>query len=67
LALATAAVCGVYNLSAWVVRRQRHLAFNAVLYTAVIVWEAGHVRHHLVACAPAPEAEHTHRGLRAVS
>ena len=49
LALGTAALCGVYNLAAWLVRRQKHLAINSVLYGAVVVWEFTHVRHHLVA------------------
>jgi hypothetical protein len=49
LALATAALCGAYNLAAWSVRRQRHLAINAVLYSAVVFWESKHVRHHLSA------------------
>ena len=56
LAMGIAAVCAAYNAAAWIVRRQRHLAFNAVLYTAATVWEAGHVRHHLEAC-PAPQVE----------
>jgi hypothetical protein len=47
IALATALVCASYNFSAWIVRRQRHLAVNALLYTAAVIWEAEHVRHHL--------------------
>ena len=56
--LGLAAVCAMYNFAAWLARRQRHLAFNAVLYTAAIVWEAGHVKHHLDAlpCKPAEAA-----------
>jgi len=49
LALATAALCGAYNLAAWLVRRQRHLAINAVFYSAAVFWESKHVRHHLSA------------------
>jgi hypothetical protein len=49
LALATAALCGAYNLAAWLVRRQRHLALNAVFYSAAVFWESEHVRHHLSA------------------
>lgn len=52
LALGTAALCGAYNLAAWLVRRQKHLAINAVLYSAVVVWEYTHVRHHLAAERP---------------
>ena len=34
--LATAAVCAAYNAAAWLKRRQRHLAINAIclLYTS---------------------------------
>jgi hypothetical protein len=47
IALATAAVCAAYNLAAWLSRRQMHLGVNAVLYTAVVMWECAHVRHHV--------------------
>jgi len=47
VALGTAALCAAYNLAAWLTRRQTHLAVNTLLYTAVVVWEAQHVRHHL--------------------
>jgi hypothetical protein len=52
LVLGTAAVCALYNLAAWAVRRQRHLAINTGMYTALAVWEWVHVRHH-VECMPA--------------
>jgi hypothetical protein len=59
---ATAAVCAAYNTAAWVKRRQRHLAVNAVIYTAAVVWERCHIAHHLAACGvtltepkPAPQ------------
>lgn len=55
VALATAAVCGAYNLAAWMVRRQRHLAINAVLYSAAVFWESEHVRHHLSALISHPK------------
>jgi hypothetical protein len=48
--LATAAVCAAYNIAAWVKRRQRHLAINAVIYSAAVLWERCHVVHHLAAC-----------------
>ena len=51
LVLATAAVCALYNLAAWTTRRQRHLAINSGLYTALVVWEWIHVLHH-VDCIP---------------
>jgi hypothetical protein len=49
--LTTAAVCAAYNTAAWLRRRQRHLAINAVLYTVTVLWERCHVVHHLAACA----------------
>ena len=52
--LGTAALCAVYNLAAWTVRRQRHLAINTGLYTALVVWEWIHVQHHLE-CISVPE------------
>lgn len=58
--LATMAVCAAYNSAAWIKRRERHLAINAVLYTAGVFWERCHVVHHLAACpgtARAPEAQ----------
>ena len=48
--LATAAVCAAYNTAAWLRRRQRHLAINAVVYTTAVLWERCHVSHHLAAC-----------------
>jgi hypothetical protein len=51
--LATVAVCAVYNAAAWLKRRQRHLAVNAVVYGIAVWWERAHVMHHLVACPPA--------------
>lgn len=47
IAMATAAVCAAYNLAAWLSRRQMHLAVNAMIYTAVVIWEGAHVRHHV--------------------
>lgn len=46
-ALALSVVCGVYNVAAWLSRRETHLAVNAVLYTALSIWEQQHVAHHL--------------------
>jgi hypothetical protein len=48
--LATMGVCAVYNAAAWLKRRQRHLAINAVIYSAAVWWERCHVVHHLAAC-----------------
>jgi len=46
-ALGLAALCCAYNAAAWLSRRQTHLAVNAVLYSALAVWEQQHVAHHL--------------------
>ena len=46
-ALGLAAVMTLYNAAAWLARRERHLGLNAVLYTALTVWEQQHVSHHL--------------------
>ena len=47
LALGVAALCGAYNAAAWLSRRERHLAFNAVMYAALIAFERQHVSHHI--------------------
>ena len=47
LVLGTVALCALYNLAAWVARRQTHLAVNTLLYGTMVAWEATHVRHHL--------------------
>lgn len=46
-ALGLCAVMGLYNAAAWLARRQRHLAVNAIVYTALTLWEQRHVAHHL--------------------
>jgi hypothetical protein len=53
--LATMAVCAAYNAAAWVRRRQRHLAVNAVIYSAGILWERCHIVHHLAGCGERAE------------
>ena len=42
-----------YNTAAWLKRRERHLAINAIVYTLATVWEHRHVVHHLIECEPA--------------
>ncbi len=49
MALGLAALCGLYNAAAWLSRRDRHLAVNAVLYAALIAFEQQHVAHHIAA------------------
>ena len=52
--LVLAGVCAVYNTAAFIKRRQRHLAMNAVFYGTAVWLERCHVMHHLAACeAPA--------------
>jgi len=46
-ALGIAALCTVYNAAAWLVRREDHLAVNALLYAALIAFEQRHVAHHI--------------------
>lgn len=46
-ALGIATLCGVYNAAAWLSRRDRHLAINAVLYAALVAFEQRHVVHHI--------------------
>lgn len=56
--LTLAAVCAAYNTAAWLKRRQRHLAINAIFYTTTVWFERCHVLHHLAECdrsvAPPP-------------
>jgi len=52
-ALGLFAVMGIYNAAAWMARRERHLAINAVIYAALIAWERQHVAHHLAELRPA--------------
>jgi hypothetical protein len=63
-ALGLAALCGIYNAAAWLSRRERHLAVNAVLYAALIAFEHQHVTHHIAELkqpesAPEPTAAAT--------
>jgi hypothetical protein len=55
MALSLAAVMGAYNAAAWLRRRQRHLAVNAVIYLAAVVWEQRHVAQHRVFCPGAAD------------
>jgi hypothetical protein len=52
-ALGLFAVMGVYNVAAWLSRRERHLAINAIVYAALTAWERQHVAHHLAELHPA--------------
>jgi hypothetical protein len=48
-ALGLAAVMGLYNAAAWLTRREKHLAVNAVMYAMLTAWESRHVAHHVAA------------------
>jgi hypothetical protein len=52
MALGLAALCGAYNAAAWLSRREKHLAINAVLYAALIAFEHQHVAHHIAELRP---------------
>ena len=54
--LGLCAVMGAYNLAAWLARRQRRLAVNAAIYTALTIWEQRHVAHHLAELRKCHEA-----------
>jgi hypothetical protein len=45
-ALGLAAVMCLYNAAAWLQRRERHLAINAIVYGSAIILEQKHVAHH---------------------
>ena len=54
--LGLCAIMGLYNAAAWINRRERHLAVNAIVYALAVAWERRLVTHHLDACrAPEPE------------
>jgi hypothetical protein len=63
-ALGLAALCGIYNAAAWLSRREKHLAVNAMLYAALIAFEHQHVTHHIAElrqppASPQPTAAET--------
>jgi len=51
-ALGLFAVMGIYNAAAFLARRERHLAINAVIYAGLIAWERQHIAHHLAELRP---------------
>jgi hypothetical protein len=44
--LCLAVLMWAYNAAAWLQRRQRHLAVNVLVYTALVLFEREHVKHH---------------------
>ena len=51
--LGLCAIMGMYNAAAWINRRERHLALNAVIYALGVAWEHRLVAHHLESCRDA--------------
>ena len=49
-ALGLMAVIGAYNAAAWLNRRERHFAVNALLHGLAVAWEQRHAAHHIAAC-----------------
>lgn len=47
---ALAAPIAVYNVVAWLYRRERHLAANACIYGLLVALEVRKVLHHARAC-----------------
>ena len=44
------ALMGLYNAAAWINRRERHLAVNALIYGLGVAWEHRLVARHLATC-----------------
>ncbi len=60
--LGLCALMAIYNGAAWINRRERHLAINALVYGLGVAWEQRLVTHHLLACrdldrAPLPVSD----------
>jgi hypothetical protein len=62
-----AGVCALYNTAAWLKRRQRHLAINAVFYASTVWFERCHVMHHLAACPPVVPTETCSNDLKSAA
>lgn len=43
---ALAGMCLVYNIAAWLRRRQQHSVVNAVVYAGLVAFEVMQVAHH---------------------
>lgn len=50
LSLGLVALMGLYNAAAWMRRRERHLAVNAMVYVLAAAWEQRLVARHIDAC-----------------
>jgi hypothetical protein len=60
---ATVCLCAAYNTAAWLKRRQRHLAINAIVYISAAWWERCHIVHHLEPCRQRHEVTREPEGL----
>lgn len=49
------AIMGLYNAAAWINRRERHLAVNAVIYALGVAWERRLVAQHIETCRAVAE------------
>jgi hypothetical protein len=54
--LGLCALMGLYNAAAWINRRERHLAVNAIVYGLAVAWERRLVAHHVNACRAEQQA-----------
>jgi hypothetical protein len=54
--LGLCALMGLYNAAAWINRRERHLAINALVYGLAVAWERRLAAHHVLACRVAQRA-----------
>ena len=57
---ALVALCAAYNIAACCYRRDRHLRFNAVVYTLALAWELKQTLHHLSASRTVPDCSREH-------
>ena len=46
------ALMGLYNAAAWINRREKHLAINAIVYGLAVAWEQRLVAQHVRSCRP---------------
>jgi hypothetical protein len=50
------ALMGLYNAAAWINRRERHLAVNALIYGLGVAWEYRLVARHVATCREARQS-----------
>jgi hypothetical protein len=54
---------GFYNAAAWINRRERHLAVNAIVYCLAVAWEQRLVAQHIRTCRSEQAAGQSHLTL----